>query len=136
MIPTNKILTFVDSSVLINAIAGQDPARKMRAVTVLGDQSREFIATRFLQLEVLPMPIIYRRNRELNFYQRFFSRVTHWLDEEPLIQPALDLACQYGLGAMDVLHLAAAIAMNAEFISAERPSKPLYQAYQNALSIY
>jgi len=108
----------------------------VRAVTILGDQRRECIATRFLQLEVLPVPTIYRRSRELNFYRRFFSRVTHWLDEEPLIKPALDLACQYGLGAMDALHLAAAIALNAEFISAERPSKPLYQAYQNALSIY
>ena len=128
MIPKNKIPTFVDSSVLITAIAGQNPARKMRAVTILGDQRREFIATRFLQLEVLPVPTLYRRNRELNFYQRFFSRVGHWLDEEPLIQPALDPACQYGLGAMDALHLAAAITLNAEFISAERPSKPLYKA--------
>jgi len=136
MATPDKIVTFVDSSVLINAIAGQDPARKMRAVSILGDQRREFTATRFLQLEVLPMPTKYQRSRELNFYQRFFSHVTHWLDEEPLIQPALDLACRYGLGGMDALHLAAAISLNAEFISAERPGKPLYQAYQNALSIY
>jgi predicted nucleic acid-binding protein len=136
MATPNKIITFIDSSVLINAIAGQNPARKMRAVAILGDQRREFIATRFLQLEVLPMPTRYQRSRELNFYQRFFSQVTHWLDEEPLIQPALDLACQHGLGGMDALHLAAAISLNAEFISAERPSKPFYQAYQNALTIY
>jgi predicted nucleic acid-binding protein len=132
----NKIITFVDSSVLINAIAGQDPARKMRAVSILGDQRREFVATRFLQLEVLPVPTRYQRNRELNFYQRFFSRAAHWIDEEPLIQPALNLACQYGLGTMDALHLVTAISLNAEFVSAERPSKPFYQAYQNALSIY
>jgi len=134
--PSNKILTFVDSSLLINAIAGQNPARKMRAVVVLGDQRREFIATRFLELEVLPVPSRYQLQRELNFYRRFFSRVTHWVDEEPLIQPALDLACQYGLGGMDALHLAAAIHLNADFISAEKPTKPLYQAYQNASSIY
>ncbi|MFN0112244.1 MAG: type II toxin-antitoxin system VapC family toxin [Blastocatellia bacterium] len=136
MVTPSKIITFVDSSVLINAIAGLDPARKMRAVSILGDQRREFVATRFLQLEVLPIPTRYQRSRELNFYQRFFSRITRWLDEEPLIQPALDLACQYGLGGMDALHLAAAISLSAEFISAERPSKPFYQAYQNALSIY
>lgn len=133
---TNKIITFADSSVLINAIAGQNPARKMRAVSILGDQRREFVATRFLKLEVLPMPSKYQRIRELNFYQRFFSRVIHWLDEEPLIQPALTLACQYGLGGMDSLHLAAAIHLSAEFVSAERPTKPLYQAYPNILSIY
>lgn len=136
MATTNKIITFADSSVLINAIAGQNPARKMRAVSILGDQRREFVATRFLQLEVLPMPSKYRRIRELNFYQRFFSRVAHWLDEEPLIQPALILACQYGLGGMDSLHLAATIHLSAEFVSAERPTKPVYQAYPNILSIY
>lgn len=136
MTTPSKLITFVDSSILINAIAGQDPSRKMRAVSILGDQRREFAATRFLQLEVLPVPTRYRRIRELTFYQRFFSQVTHWLDEEPLIQPALDLACQYGLGALDAMHLAAAISLNAEFVSAERPTKPLYQAYQKALSIY
>jgi predicted nucleic acid-binding protein len=133
---TNKLITFVDSSVLINAIAGRDPARKMRAVGTLGDLRREFAATRFLQLEVLPVPSRYQLRRELNFYQSFFSRVAHWVDEELLIQPALNLACQYGLGGMDALHLAAAISLNAEFISAERPTKPLYQAYQNISSIY
>lgn len=132
----SKIITFADSSVLINALVGQNPARKLRALVALGDQRREFVATRFLQLEVLPVPSRYQRHRELQFYQRYFSRGTHWLDEEPLLQPALDLACQYGLGAMDALHLAAAMSLNAEFISAERPTKPLYQAYQNALSIY
>lgn len=132
----SKIITFADSSVLINALVGRNPARKLRALVTLGDQRREFVATRFLQLEVLPVPSRYQRQRELRFYQQYFSRVAHWLDEEPLLQPALDLACQYGLGAMDALHLAAAMSLNAEFISAERPTKPLYQAYQNTLSIY
>ncbi|MGH9840780.1 MAG: hypothetical protein ACREEM_18540 [Blastocatellia bacterium] len=71
--PSNKILTFADSSVLINAIAGQNPARKMRAVALLGDQRREFVATRFLELEVLPVPSRYQLHRELNFYRRFFQ---------------------------------------------------------------
>jgi hypothetical protein len=46
--------TFVDASVLINAIVGQDAARKMRALSVLADPDREFVATEFLKLEVLP----------------------------------------------------------------------------------
>jgi len=37
---------------------------------------------------------------------------------------------------MDALHLAAAISVNAEFISAEKPTKPIYQAWQNISSIY
>jgi hypothetical protein len=45
-----KQLTFVDASVLINAAVGLDAARKMRALSVLGDPQREFVATRFLTL--------------------------------------------------------------------------------------
>jgi hypothetical protein len=129
-------LTVLDSAVLINAAVGPNPARRMRALSIIADPNREFAATRFLKLEVLPIPTRYRKHKELSLYQRFFSNVTQWLDEEPLIQPALDLACKYGLGAMDALHLIVAINLNAEFISAERPTKPLYQTYQNISSIY
>jgi predicted nucleic acid-binding protein len=132
----SKQITVIDLSVLINAAIGPDPSRRMRAISTIADLQREFAATRFLQLEVLPIPSKYRKRKELSFYQRFFNQVTTWLDEEPVIQPALDLACQYGLGGMDALHLAAAIRLNAEFISAERPTKPLYQAYQTISSIY
>jgi len=132
----SRQITVVDSSVLITAAIGPHPAQRMRAISLIADRRREFAATRFLKLEVLPIPTRYQKRKELNLYERFFSNVVTWLDEEPLIQPALDLACQYGLGALDALHLAAAISLNAEFVSAVRPTKPLYQAYQNALSIY
>ena len=132
----SKQLTVVDSSVLINASIGPDPARRMRAIALLADQRREFAATCFLKLEVLPIPTRYKKQKELSFYERFFSNVVTWVDEESLLTPALDLACRYGLGGMDALHLAAAISLNAEFVSAERPSKPLYQAYPNTLTIY
>jgi hypothetical protein len=105
-------------------------------LSVLGDPGREFVATRFLRLGTTPIPTCYQRQKELAFHERFFVRVSQWLDEEPLIQPAIDLAGQYALGAMDALHLVAAITAQAEFISAEKPTKPLYLAYQNALSIY
>lgn len=128
-------LTVLDASVLITAAIGPDPARRFRAITVLGDSQRTFAATRFLPLEVLPIATHYQKTKELRLYERFFQSVSTWLEEEPLLQPALTLACQYGLGALDALHLAAAIQLQAEFISAERPTKPLYRAYPNALSI-
>jgi predicted nucleic acid-binding protein len=53
-----------------------------------------------------------------------------------LLTPAYDLACKHALGAMDALHLAAAQSVNAEFISAERPTKPIYTAYSATFSIY
>ena len=131
-----KQLTFVDSSVLVNAIVGRDAARKMRALAVLGDPNREFVATKFLELEVMPVPIKYKRKREAAFYERFFKGVMSWVDPPSIIQPAYDLACQHGLGAIDALHLAAAISAGAEFVSAEKPTKPIYSAYASASSIY
>ncbi len=38
--------------------------------------------------------------------------------------------------ALDALHLAAADNFSAEFVSAERPTKPIYRAYSNITSIY
>lgn len=131
-----KQITFVDASVLINAIVGLDAARKMRALAMLGDPNREFVATLFLQLEVIPIPLKFNKKKESAFYERFFQGVTTWIDTASIVQPAYDLACQYGLGAIDALHLAAAIAAGAEFVSAEKPTKPIYSAYASAASIY
>lgn len=131
-----KQVTFIDSSVLVNAIVGQDAARKMRALAVLGDPHREFVATQFLVLEVMPIPIKYKRKRELAFYDRYFKGVNTWIDPASIIHPAYNLACQHGLGAIDALHLAAAITAGAEFVSAEKPTKPIYSSYTGAVSIY
>ncbi len=133
---TAKQPTFVDASVLINAAVGPNAARRMRALSVLADPNREFVATRFLVLEVIPLPTKFKREKELAFYERFFKAVTTWLDEATLIQPAIDLACQHGLGGMDALHVVAAVHANAELISAEKPSKPIYGAYSNVSSVY
>jgi predicted nucleic acid-binding protein len=58
------------------------------------------------------------------------------IDPSSFLQPAFDLACERGLGAIDALHIAAAINVGAELISAEKPTKPIYSAYPNASSIY
>lgn len=73
-------LTFVDASVLINAIVGQNASRKMRALAVLGDPGRDFISTEYLKLELLPIHIAYRKSREIAFYERFFQGVSSWID--------------------------------------------------------
>jgi predicted nucleic acid-binding protein len=108
----------------------------MRSLAVLGDPNREFIATRFLALEVIPIPTKYNRKREVAFYERFFNGIAVWVEPNSIIQPAHNLACQHGLGAIDALHLAAAMAAGAEFVSAEKPTKPVYSAYTGAVSLY
>lgn len=135
----NKILTFVDASVLIyaaNKPAAATFARRLRALQVLGDPDREFLASEFLRLEVLPIPLYYHKSREIAFYQKFFASISHWADSSALIAPAFSLAAQFGLGALDSLHVAAAAAHRAELISAEKPTKPIYRSYANITSIY
>jgi len=108
----------------------------MRALQVLGDPDREFLASEYLRLEVLPMAVCYHKSREVAFYQKFFDGAVLWADSSKLITPAYDLASRFGLGALDALHVAAAATHNAELVCAEKPTKPIYRAYPNVTSIY
>jgi len=135
----SKTLTFVDASVLIYAATKPTSAtfaRRLRALQVLGDPTREFMASEYLRLEVMPVARYFNKSREIAFYEKFFASVTVWADALAIIQPAFHEACQYGLGALDALHVAAASALGAELVSAEKPTKPLYRAYSNISSIY
>ncbi len=108
----------------------------MRAHQILNDRTFKFVASEFLKLEIVPVATFFSKKKELRFFIEFFDTVVHWAPTEMLITPALDLASQFGLGAMDALHLCAAKHFNAEFVSAEKPTKPIYRAYSNAVSIY
>lgn len=76
-------LTFVDAGVLIAAARGGN-VQATRAMNILGDPDREFAASPFLRLEVLPRAIFNNRETETALYEAFFPTVTHW---------ATDLAC-------------------------------------------
>lgn len=121
--------TFIDSGVLITAWRG-NPAQRIKALTVIADLNRVFISSSFVKLEVLPKPTWYKNQLELQFYQDFFDTVSEWVEsDDPLNDEALRIGGLYGLGAMDALHVAAAIASQAdEFITTERASSPLLRA--------
>ena len=55
---------------------------------------------------------------------------------DPLFDAAEQLIEQHKLQLLDALHLAAAISLNAEFITAEKPTKPFFSAYPKAISIH
>jgi predicted nucleic acid-binding protein len=135
----NKILTFVDASVLIYCIRKTTPEtrdRKRRAIQVIGDPDREFIASEFLRLEVMPLSYFLNKSREIAFLEQFFRGITQWVNASGLIKPAYELACRYGLGALDALHVAAAQQADAEFVSGEKTTKPIYTAYARVSTIY
>ena len=130
------MLTYLDSNVLVQAATGANRTIQVRALAIITDPSRQFVSSLFSRMEVIPLAIHFGRGKERLFYETFFRRVQVWVDPVDIYDDAYQLACQYALGAMDALHLAAASFAGAEFVSAEKPTKPLYQAYKQAVSIY
>ncbi len=44
------------------------------------------------------------------------------------MRDANNIACKYGLAAMDALHIAAALSVDAEeFVTTEKPTKPMFR---------
>ncbi len=122
------IRTYVDANLLIIAFRGND-AGVAAALQVLDDTQRVFVSSAFLRLEILRKPLFYKRDDEILFMETFCARVNDWVTvDNALVQQALSLAADHDLGAMDALHLAAALIGKAEeFVTLEKPSKPLFR---------
>lgn len=129
--------TFLDSGVLLSA--WKPGELHDRAVSIMGDESREFFTSDAVKLELLPKPTFEKRRLEVEFYNAHFSDAA---DSEPfsadLGRDALALAKKFGLAAIDALHLASAIRQGAdEFITSELPGKPIFRvAGIKVISLY
>jgi predicted nucleic acid-binding protein len=134
----DKKLTFVDASLLIRAARKQrrKPLSFALALLILESPEREFVASEFLRMEVLPFAQYFQRAREIHFYKTFFNRVTKWADTGALLPAAFQISSEDCVGVLDALHIAAAQQFDAEFISAERTTKPIYRASGNISTIY
>ena len=125
----NKILTFADSGVLISAARG-NTINSQKALNVLADPDREFCTSEFVELETRPKAIFYRQfGGESLYYEAFFNSVALWAKiNQKLAHDAFQLAKNYGMGAMDALHVAAAIELDAdELITTEGKTKPMHR---------
>lgn len=122
------IRTFVDSGVLIYA-ARAEGLIAQKALDVLKDPDRVFASSIFVKMEVLPKAIYNSQTDEVEFYEEFFRGVVYWAtDIERIIQNAYQESSQFGLGAMDALHVAAAVSVGAtEFITNEKPNKSIHR---------
>lgn len=117
--------TYVDADILISAAKGTETFSEP-ALEVLDDPARSFVCSDYVKLEVLPNATFFERTDIVAFYEAFFETVEHWVSPSPeLSARALELACRYGLGAMDALHVAAAEMADAELVTAEKPTKPM-----------
>ena len=119
--------TYLDSSVLIQAVQGVDGDK---TATLLEDPEREFVAATFIKLELLPQPTFQKRKAELEFLHAYFDMVAEWREaDESLVTAALKEATALPWTAVDAIHVAAAKALGCdEFITAEKPGKPLHKA--------
>lgn len=121
-------ITFIDSGVLVTAARGVGEDSE-KALEILADSSREFASSEFIKMEVIPKAIYNRKTAEAEFYESFFDAVTYWANDiEKVIQEAYQIAAQYGLAAMDALHVAAALSVGAEeFVTTEKKTKPMFR---------
>ena len=120
--------TFIDSGVLIAAARGNDEVA-MRAFQVLDDAQRVFVTSDFVRLEVLPKAIYHRNDDEAEFYETFFHSA-QWSApvSDSLVSQAHIEASNFGLSAVDALHIAAAKTAGAEeLITTEKSTKPLFR---------
>jgi len=120
--------TFIDSGVLIVAARGEGAIAE-RALVILEAPNRKFASSIFLKLEVLPKAIYNNQTSEVRFYEEYFDAVSYWAtDIDQIIQSAYREVSELGLGAMDALHVAAAVSVGAvEFITNEKPAKSIHR---------
>lgn len=106
---------------------GEDEAYE-EAMAILDDPDREFVCSDYIRLEVLPNATYFQYEDQVKAYRSFFESVSRWVTPSPeLSERALDLACQFGLKALDALHVAAAERKGAELVTTEKPGKPMFR---------
>ncbi len=120
--------TFVDSGVLLAAARSVTRDRN-RALGILEDTNRVFLTSPFVHLELIPKAAFYRKYLELAFYDEYFRAAQWFRNVGAILAAAQKEAEKSGLAAMDALHIAAAALSGAdEFVTTERPGKPLYRS--------
>ncbi len=126
MSPKHRV--FLDTGVLIAAAIGNDEVAQ-RAFAILDDPDAEFASSVYVRLETIPKATFNKRQPEVAFYKTFFESVAAWVESSrELTQAALEKGSEHGLGAMDALHVAAALACQAdEIITTEKSTKPFHR---------
>jgi predicted nucleic acid-binding protein len=122
-------VTFMDSGALIAAARGEGP-EATAALAILDDPDRVFASSPFVRMEALPKATYHRRMAEVDFYEAYFSSVTHWAGPlDQLVEEAHLEACRLGLAAIDALHVTAATLTGAdELVTSESTRKSIHRA--------
>ena len=122
------IRTYLDAGVLIAAARGKAPLAT-KALDILDDPNRQFVSSVFLKLEVLPKAVYHKNTSEVEFYEAVFDAVTDWAEsKDEIIERGYKEALTFGLAALDALHVAAAVMLDAdELVTTEKSDKPIHR---------
>lgn len=119
--------TYLDVGVLIAAWRADRQVHE-KALGILNDPSREFVSSRFAEIELLPHAIHNGNTNEVAFYRSFFTKLgTSSISTDAILDTAMVEGSLCGASGIDACHLAAAILAEAvELVTTEKPSKPMF----------
>jgi predicted nucleic acid-binding protein len=128
--------SYIDASLIIDAVSHELTAQKRHAVAVLDDTGRDFITSDYVWLETLPKMQYQKMREQIHAAGLFFQHADFVQSNEAIIAKAKQLAAAYGLAAIDALHAACAIAGGAdELITCEKPTKPFFRIPPDVLKV-
>jgi predicted nucleic acid-binding protein len=125
--------TYLDTCLLLAAFKGEGELGR-RALSVLDDPERVLVVSDAVRLEALPKARYQKQQQEVAFYEAVFSQAENIAWNESALQQAHTIAERHGVAAMDAIHVAHALAAGVdEFVSAEKPSKPMFRVQTIAM---
>lgn len=125
--------TYIDTCLLMAAFKGEGELGQ-RALSVLDDPECALVVSDPVRLEALPKARYHKQQQEVEFYEAVFSQAENIAWNESALQQAYTIAESHGVAAMDAIHVAHALAAGVdEFVSAEKPSKPMFRVQTIAM---
>jgi hypothetical protein len=125
--------TYIDTCLLIAAFKGEGELGR-KALSVLDDPDRDLVVSDAVRLEALPKARYHKQQEEVAFYEAVFSQAENIAWDGSALQQASVVAESHGVAAMDAIHVAhAQLAGVTEFISAEKPTKPMFRVQSIAM---
>ena len=119
--------TYLDSSVLLAAFK-KEGETALRAMQILDDPDRTLLVSDAVWLETMPKPIYEKQREEIEFHEAVFSGAERLEWNLSTLVHAADVAQQYGIAAMDAIHVAHALdAQSDELATAEKSTRPMFR---------
>ena len=128
--------TFLDACVLLRVFLGTQKEADA-ALKLMDDDTREFVSSDMLKMELLPYRLFSRKTTELEVFNEYFDKcVVHVDVDQTRFRSAFAIASQYGLQGMDAMHVDAARHAGAsELVTYEKITRQIHTAQSDATKV-